>query len=93
MKYLILAALLLTTAQADWSGQDSSLYVSREPSFIYQPKTLTIQGSVGEGPLLTIDLKTGHVEASDSLSATEAGRVFVDYIRGSIYPCGSVDLK
>ncbi len=62
-------------------------------SFIEQAKTLTIAGGVAGGVLLEIDLETGKVTAHDSLSATEAGKVFVEYVRNYMKPCGTVKIE
>jgi hypothetical protein len=80
MTALIFASLLGFTAP-------DSLYSFREDySFHFKPANLVIQGR-GLEPLLTIDGKTGKITAADSATATEAGRVFIEYLRKNYQPC------
>jgi hypothetical protein len=72
---------------------DESLYIANSTTTFEPAQKLIIHGGVDNGPLLEIDLKTGTVTAHDSLSATEAGRVFVDYVRRMLEPCGSVKVE
>ncbi len=49
-------------------------------SFFKPNRNITIQGN-GSEPLLSIDLDTGIVTTSDSVTATEAARIFVEEIK------------
>ncbi len=87
MKYLILTLLLSTIIHADPET------LEYHPVTTYhQAETIVIRGTDPFRPLLKIYLPTGRVESSDSLTATEAGRIFVDYLRKNA-PCGTVEVK
>ncbi len=54
-------------------------------SFLKPNRNITIQGN-GSEPLLSIDLDTGIVTTSDSVTATEAARIFVEEIKRLVSP-------
>jgi NTP pyrophosphatase (non-canonical NTP hydrolase) len=99
MLAVLFGAFLVHPARAQKALPDSEIpdSLAREWGFIestgtghaftLQPSSIVITGN-GPEPLLTIK-PNGEVIAKDSLTATEAGRVFVKYLRDNYNPCGT----